>query len=126
MKNIKAIYLRFMKVPRMLQKHANKINHQLIDILERHQVKTQIKQNIINFNTAKISVVVKTKTNKYIGTLYTLYFDGNKTKIKFNTHACTSAYLNNFETVVGLIINEELRYFADYTIKELLHKIKGY
>ena len=110
----------------MLQKHANEINHQLIDIFERHQVKARIKQSIINFNTAKLSVVIKTETNKYIGTLYTLYYDGTKTKIKFNNHACVNANLNKFETSVGLIINEELRYFADYTIKELLHKIKGY
>lgn len=126
-----------MRIPSKLRKSAEEFNESIRDIFERYGVKAKIKQKVINLNSAKLSVVLKTEDNKYLGVLYSLSFDGKNTELKFNTNAfvkndvvqCSTlnCWICTKSTLIcalckPLINNKEFKYQADYTIRELLIK----
>ena len=119
------VYLRFMYIPKKLRESAEQLNEVVDKVLQHYKVKAKIKQKFLNFNTARLSVVLKTEDNKNIGVLYTLSFDRNTTSIKFNSNACVSAEVAGFDLsdwVWGVSVAAELRYWADYTLRDIFSR----
>ena len=105
----------FIYIRKKLREIASQLNEVVATVLKKYKVKAEIKQKLLN--TANLSVVLKTEDNKNIGVLYTLSYDHNKTSIKFNNNACVSAEIGGLDLVCGASFYAEIRYLADYTLR---------
>ena len=108
----------FIYIRKKLKEIASQLNEVVATVLKKYNVKAEIKQKLLN--TANLSVVLKTEDNKNIGILCTLSYYRNKISVKFNNNASVSlevAGLGLSDWVCGASVCAELRYWADYTLR---------